>query len=74
MELRIFRIVLVFRLFLGVEVIEVAEEFIKAVIGWKHLITVTQVILAELAGGITLSLEQTGDGGIFFLHALFSAG
>jgi len=73
-ELRTFRIVLVFRLFLGVEVVEVAEEFIKTVIGGEHFITVTQVILAELTGGIALSLEQTGNGGIFFLHALFGAG
>ena len=54
--------------------IEVAEKFIKAVIGGKHLIPVAQVILAELAGGIALGLEQAGNGGIFHLHSPFGTG
>ena len=36
------------RLFLGVEVIQVAEEFVEAVIGRQHVIQVAEVVLAEL--------------------------
>src|SRR5215813_11168868 len=38
------RIVGQFRLFFGVEVIKVAEEFIKAVHGWQVLVAVAQVV------------------------------
>ena len=46
------------RLFLGVEVIEVAEELIEAVIGGQHVIEIAEMVLAELAGGVALVLEQ----------------
>ena len=44
-------VVLVFRLLLGVEVIEVAEELVEAVHGGQVLVAVALVVLAELAGG-----------------------
>ena len=56
LELGIFRIVRVFGLFLGVEVIQVAEELVEAVIGRQHLVAVAQVVLAKLAGDVPLSL------------------
>ena len=53
------RIVVVhLRLFLGVEVIEVAEELVEAVIGRQHVVEIAEVVLAELAGGVALVLQQ----------------
>ena len=53
-----------FRLFLGVQVVEVAEELIKAMHGGQKLVLVPQVVLAELAGGVAQGFQQFGNGGI----------
>ena len=53
-EARIFRVVLVFGFLFGVQVIEVAVELVEAVVRREKLIFVAEVILAELARGITL--------------------
>ena len=58
------------RLFFGVQVIEVAEEFIEAMVGRKHLVAIAEVVLAELAGHVAVVLEQPGDGRVLDLHAL----
>ena len=50
-ELRVLRIVGVLGLLLRVEVVEVAEELVEAVIRRQHLVAVAQVVLAELARG-----------------------
>ena len=55
------RVVGVLRLFLGVEVIEVAEELVEAVHGRQELVAVAEMVLAELAGHIALRLEQFGE-------------
>ena len=70
---RVLRIVRQFRLFLGVEVIEVAEEFIEAVHGRQRFIAIADVVLAELPGGIAEVLEQAADGRIELAHAHRSA-
>ena len=54
LELGILRIEIAFRLFLGIQVIEVAEEFVEAVIGRQMLVVVTEMVLAKLAGGVAL--------------------
>ena len=59
------------RLLLGVQVIKVPKELVEPVHGWQHLVAVAEVVLAELTGNITERLEQTGDGRIFLLHALW---
>ena len=59
------RIIGKLRLFFGVEVIKVAVELVEPMRGRQHLILVAEVVLAELAGGIALSLQQFGDGWIF---------
>ena len=46
----LFRIVFAFRLFLGVQVIEIAEEFVEAVHGRQELVAITKMVLSELAG------------------------
>ncbi|MNP14737.1 hypothetical protein D3C76_1070710 [compost metagenome] len=58
-----------FRFFLGIEVIEVAEELIEAVIGRQVLVLVAQMVLAELAGSVALRLEGLGNGDITGLQA-----
>ena len=60
-EIRVLRIVGVFRLFLGVEVVEVAEELVEAVHGRQVLVAVAEMVLAELAGGVAEVLEELRD-------------
>jgi hypothetical protein len=72
-EGRIIRIVLVFRLLVGVEMVEVAKELIEAVGGRQVLIAVAEVVLAELPGGVTKRLEQLGDDRVLFLQAFLGA-
>ena len=68
------RIVGVLRLLLGVEVVEVAEELLEAVVGRQHLVAVAEMVLAELAGGVAERAQQPGDGRVLDLHALGRAG
>jgi hypothetical protein len=51
-------VVLVLRLFLGVEVVEVAEEDVEAVIGRQVLVAITEVVLAELPVAYPWSLSR----------------
>jgi hypothetical protein len=55
------RVVLVLGLFLGIEMVEVAEELIEPVIGGQELVLVAQVVLAELPGGVTQVLQNHRD-------------
>ena len=48
-----------FRLVLGIEVVEVAEELVEAVDGRQELVAVAEMVLAELAGDVAQRLEQT---------------
>ena len=68
LERRIPGIVRQFRLFLRVEVIEIAEEFVETMHGRQELVAVAQMVLAELAGGVAQRLEQFGDRRIFLLQ------
>ena len=70
----ILRIVLVLRLLLGVQMIEVAQEFVEAVQRRQKLVLVTEMVLAELPGGIALRLEQRRDGGVFRAKTEIGAG
>src|SRR6478735_1289631 len=58
----------VFRLFLGVEMVEITEELIEAMHGRQKLVPVPEVILAKLPSGIAVGLEQLGDGRVFLLQ------
>ena len=62
LECRVFRVVRVFRFLFGIQVIEIAEELIEAMHGGKEFVLVPQVVLAELARGVTKRLQQLGDG------------
>ena len=74
LERRALRVVGVLRLLLGVQVVEVAEELLEAVVGRQHLVAVAEVVLAELAGDVAERAEQPGDRRVLDLHALGRAG
>jgi hypothetical protein len=73
-ELRILRIVGQFGFFLGIQMIQIAEELIEAVDGRQVVVAVAEVVLAELAGRITKRLEQLGDRRVFLLKTDRGAG
>ena len=52
------RVVFVLRLFFGVQVIQVAEEFVEAVHGRQVLVAIALVVLAELAGRVSLPFQH----------------
>ena len=60
-EAGVLRIVGIFRLLFGIEVIEVAEEFVEAVHGRQMLVAISQVVLAELAGSIAERFHNIRD-------------
>ena len=62
------------RLVLGVQVVEVAEEFVEAMHRGQELVAVAEVVLAELAGHVAERLQEVGDGRVFGLQALGRAG
>ncbi len=53
-ELGILRVVVALRLLLGIEVIEVAEEFVEAVDRRQMLVLVAEVVFAELTAGVAV--------------------
>ena len=60
-ELLLGRVVVELRLLLGVEVVEVAEELVEPVGGRQELVAVTEVVLAELPGGVAERLQRGRD-------------
>ena len=67
-KLGVLRVVRMFRLVLGVQVIEIPIELIEAVARREELILVTKVVLAELSGGVPLVLEQLCDRRVLLLQ------
>ena len=61
-----------FRLVLGIEVIEIAEELVEAMHRWQKLVAVAEMVLAELSGRVALRLEQIGNGRVLVRQALFA--
>ena len=53
-ERGVLRIVLVLRLLLGIQMVEIAEELVEAVHRRQELVLVAEMVLAELPGGIAL--------------------
>ncbi len=68
------RVVRIFRVFLGIEMIEIAEELIEAVHCRQKFVAIAEMVLAELAGGIAERLERLGDGDVFGLQSDRGAG
>ncbi len=63
-EVRRVRVVRQLRLLVGVQVIEVAEELVEAVVRRQVLVEVAEVVLAELPGRVPEGLEQLCDRGV----------
>ena len=74
LEFRILGVVRQFGLFFGVEVIEIAEKFVKPVHGRQIFIAIAEMVLAELAGGIAERLQQFRDGRVFGMQSDRGAG
>ena len=74
LELGVLRVVGILRLFLCIQVIQVAEELIEPVRGRQHFVAVAEMILAKLAGHVTLCLQQRGDSRVLLGHAFRRAG
>jgi hypothetical protein len=68
------RVVKILRFFLGVEVVEITEEFVEAVHGGQKFVAVAQMVLAELAGGVALLLQQFRDGRVSRLQPNLDTG
>ena len=66
-------VVRILRLLLGIQVVEVAEELVKPVLGGQKLIAVTEMVLAKLPRGIALFFEERGEGHILRPDAQISA-
>ena len=62
LELRTFRVIRVLGFLFRIQVVGVAEELVKSVIGRQGLVPVAEMVLAELPGDVTEWLEQSGDG------------
>jgi hypothetical protein len=58
----IFRVVVTLRFVLGIQVIQALEELIEAMVGRQVLVSVAEVILAELGCHVALLFQQVGDG------------
>ena len=54
--------------------IEVAVELVEAVHGRQELVAIAEMVLAELAGGVTERLEHLGQGRVLLLNADGGAG
>ncbi len=74
LELGVLGVVLELRLLLGVEVVQVAEELVEAVVGRQMLVEIAEMVLAELRGGVAERLEEFGDGRILRLQTEVRAG
>ena len=57
------------RLFLRVQVVQVAEEFVEPVHSGQELVFVAEVVFSELPRAIAQRLQEPGDGGIFGLES-----
>ena len=67
-------IIIFFGILAGVQVIKNAEERIEAVRGGQMFVPIAEVVLAELARGIAVRLQQLCNRWIFLLHPLRCTG
>ena len=68
-EILLVRVVTQLGLFFGIEVVQVAEELVEAVVRRQELVAISEVVLAELCGGVTLRFEGASDRRVFTAHA-----
>ena len=70
----ILRLVRMFRFFLCVQMIKISEELVESVNGREMFITVTQVILTKLPGGVAKWPQQILNRRIILLYSFLGAG
>jgi len=58
---RIGRVKAILRILLGIEVVEIAEEFVEAMYRRQILVAIAEMVFAELAGCIAERLQQLVD-------------
>ena len=73
-ECGILRVVEVFGLLGGVQMIQAPEIFVEPMDRRQMLVAIAEMVLAELAGGIADILQQRRNGWIAFLPAFLGAG
>ena len=66
-EFRTLRIIRVFRLLFGVEVVEIAKKFVEPVNRRQKFVTVAKVIFAYLGRYVSLRLKHLRDGRVLLL-------
>jgi len=54
-----------FRFILGIQMVEITEEFIEAMDGRQEFVAVAEMVLAELSGRVSLRLQEFGDSWVF---------
>ena len=62
------------RLLLGIKVVQVSEPLVETVSRRQELVSVTQMVLAELCGGVALRFQHLGQQRVFFLDSLLRTG
>ena len=73
-QFHVSRVVAVLRLFFGIEVVEAADELVEPVHGRQVFVAIALVVLAELAGGVALALQDRGHRDVGLLPAFLRAG
>ena len=73
-ELGIFRVIIALRLLLGIEMIQVAEKFIKAVDRRQMFVLVAQVVFAKLPAGVAAGFEEGSQRHHLIADSLLRAG
>jgi hypothetical protein len=73
MELWILWVLRVFRLLFGIQMIEIAVKQVEPVQRGEELIAIAEMILANLRRGVSMELQQLGDGRVCILQSLFRA-
>lgn len=63
-----------FGLFFCIQMIKITVELIETMCGRQELIEISQMVLAELATGVAMRLQQLGECWVFVLQALFCPG
>jgi hypothetical protein len=62
-------VVILLRLFLGVQVIQVAQELVEPMVGRQHVVQVAQVVLAELPRRVALIFQRRRYGQDLLAHS-----
>src|SRR5450432_376914 len=71
-EIRVFRIIGIFRFFFRIKMVKIAEKFIESMYGRQVFIAVAQMVFSNLRCCVAKRLEQFGNSRILILDTLLS--